>query len=468
MAADIGLIGLAVMGENLALNIESRGYSVAVFNRTVDKVERFVAERCQGRQVVGCSSYAEFVASLSRPRKIILMVKAGKPVDAMLAELLPLLEDGDIVLDCGNSHFPDTERRVAECAAHKVRFMGVGVSGGEEGALKGPAIMPGGDKKAYREVEPILTAAAAQVDGLPCCSYIGAGGAGHYVKMVHNGIEYGDMQLICEVYSLLKQLLGLSPVEMADIFAEWNDGVLSSYLIEITADILRQTDEETGLPMVDVILDAAGQKGTGMWTAQSALTLGVSAPTLATAVFSRCISAEKDGRKLAATRLRGPRAKFSGKPERLLSDLHDALYAAKICSYAQGFALIQAAGEEYGWKLKLKDIPHIFRGGCIIRAAFLTDIQAAFKRRGLANLMLSPYFKRALSKAQGGWRRVCQTAVKVGVPVPALTSALAYYDSYRAEVLPANLLQAQRDYFGAHTFERVDKPRGEFFHKQWQ
>jgi 6-phosphogluconate dehydrogenase len=467
MGADIGLIGLAVMGENLVLNIESRGYEVAVFNRTVEKVDRFIENRCQGKKVVGCHSFEEFANSLSRPRKVILMVKAGKPVDDMIEQVLPFLEKDDIILDCGNSYFMDTERRYDELKAKGIRFIGSGVSGGEEGALKGPAIMPGGDKNAYREVEEIFTSAAAKVADGPCCAYIGDRGAGHYVKMVHNGIEYGDMQLICEAYYMMKNLLGMTEKEMSGVFAEWNKGDLDSYLIEITADILGQADPDTGKPMTEMIMDTAGQKGTGKWTSQSALDLGTPAPTIAEAVFARCISAIKEERVAASEKLKGPRSTWKGKKEKFVQDIHDALYASKLCSYAQGFALMQAASDEYGYKLNFKEIPQIFRGGCIIRAVFLDRIRDAYKRKGLNNLLMAPYFRKTVRKCQSGWRRVCQAAVKYGVPAPAFTSALAYYDSYRTARLPANLLQAQRDYFGAHTFERTDKPRGEFFHNQW-
>ncbi|MFW5857451.1 MAG: NADP-dependent phosphogluconate dehydrogenase [Planctomycetota bacterium] len=465
MASDIGLYGLAVMGENLALNIESRGYTISVFNRTVEKVDPFVRERAADRNVVGCHSVEEFVASLSRPRKIIMMVKAGEAVDQTIERFAPHLEEGDILIDCGNSFFLDTERRARALAGRGLRYLGVGVSGGEEGALKGPAIMPGGDRAAYDEVAAVFTDAAAKVADGVCCAYVGPGGAGHYVKMVHNGIEYGDMQLICEAYALMKDVLGLEEQEMSAIFAEWNRGDLDSYLIEITADILGQTDPDTGKPMTEVILDTAGQKGTGKWTSQSALDLGVPAPTIAEAVFARCLSARKDERVAAADKLRGPRAGFRGNRDRFVSDVRDALYASKICSYAQGFALMQAASEEYGYELNFREIPLIFRGGCIIRAVFLDRIRDAFKKKGVKNLLMAPYFRSALRKAQGGWRRVAATAIKLGVPTPAFQSALAYYDGYRTARLPANLLQAQRDYFGAHTFQRVD--REGTFHHQW-
>ncbi|MBN1257167.1 MAG: NADP-dependent phosphogluconate dehydrogenase, partial [Planctomycetes bacterium] len=406
MGADIGLIGLAVMGENLVLNIESRGYSVSVFNRTVAKVDKFIENRCQGKQVVGCHTVEEFVNSLSSPRKIIIMVQAGAPVDATIQNLLPHLDKNDIILDCGNSFFMDTERRAVELEGQGIRFIGAGVSGGEEGALRGPAIMPGGNKKAYKEVENIFTDIAAKVEGGVCCTYMGERGAGHYVKMVHNGIEYGDMQLICEAYYLMKNVLGLEEKEMAAIFSEWNKGVLDSYLIEITADILGQVDDETGAPMVAVIRDTAGQKGTGKWTSQSALDLGCPAPTIAEAVFARCISAIKDERVAASEKLKGPRSSFKGNTDKFIKDIHDALYASKICSYAQGFALMQAASKEYDYNLNFKEIPMVFRGGCIIRAVFLDHIRNAYKRKGLKNLMMAPYFKSAVRRCQPGWRRV--------------------------------------------------------------
>ncbi|MHC4872336.1 MAG: NADP-dependent phosphogluconate dehydrogenase [Planctomycetota bacterium] len=466
MASNIGLIGLAVMGENLALNIESRGYSISVYNRTTSKVDDLMNGRAKGKNFVGCHTMEEFVASLERPRKIIILVKAGAPVDGTIDQLLPLLDKDDIIIDCGNSYFKDTEERSKRVESKGFRYIGAGVSGGEEGALKGPAIMPGGNKKAYAEVEKIFTDISAKVADGPCCSYIGPRGAGHYVKMVHNGIEYGDMQLICEAYMIMKNILGLSEKEMSDIFGEWNQGDLDSYLIEITADILGQTDAETGKPMTEIIVDTAGQKGTGKWTSQSALDLGTPAPTIAEAVFARCISAVKDERIAASQVLKGPRSAFRGNREKFINDIRDALYASKVCSYAQGFALMKAASDEYEYKLNFKEIPLIFRGGCIIRAAFLDRIKDAYtRRRKLANLLLAPYFKQRVRKCQGGWRRVIIAATKLGVPVPAFSSALAYFDSYRTERLPANLLQAQRDYFGAHTFARTDKEG--MFHHQW-
>ncbi len=467
MASNIGLIGLAVMGENLALNIESRGYSISVFNRTTSKVDDLINGRAKGKNFTGCHTMEEFVASIERPRKIIILVKAGEAVDKTIEQLMPLLEKDDIIIDCGNSYFKDTERRAIEVESKGFRYIGAGVSGGEEGALNGPAIMPGGNKKAYAEVEEIFTAIAAKVeDGSPCCTYIGPRGAGHYVKMVHNGIEYGDMQLICEAYMIMKSILGLEEKEMADIFAEWNKGELDSYLIEITASILGQVDKETGKPMTEIIVDTAGQKGTGTWTSQSALELGTPAPTIAEAVFARCISATKDERVAASKILKGPKSTFRGNKEKFIKDIHDALYASKVCSYAQGFALMKAAGEEYDYNLNFKEIPLVFREGCIIRAAFLDCIKDAFKRKkNLPNLLVAPYFKSRVRKCQGGWRRVVIAATKLGVPVPAFSSALSYFDSYRTERLPANLLQAQRDYFGAHTFARVDKEG--MHHHQW-
>ena len=457
--ADFGLVGLAVMGENLVLNIESRGYSVCVFNRTTGKVDDFLAGRASGKNIIGAHSVEELVAKLSRPRKIMVMVKAGPPVDAFIEQLLPHLDQGDIVIDGGNSHYPDTIRRTADLAGKGISFIGTGVSGGEEGALKGPSIMPGGDPKAWPEVKPIFQAIAAKVgDGSPCCEWVGSDGAGHYVKMVHNGIEYGDMQLICEAYQLMGAGLGMSAPELHEVFAKWNEGVLDSYLIEISRDILAKADDDTGKPMVDVILDTAGQKGTGKWTSTSGLDLGVPIAQIAEAVFARCISALKEERVAASEVLHGPDTTFDGDREAFVNDLHDALYASKICSYAQGYQLLRAAAEEHGWELNYGEIALMWRGGCIIRAAFLENIKDAFDRNpGLANLLLDPHFSRIIMKSQDAWR----------VPVPSMSAALNYYDSYRCARLPANLLQAQRDYFGAHTYERVDKARGDFFHTNW-
>jgi 6-phosphogluconate dehydrogenase len=462
----IGVVGLAVMGKNLALNIESRGFSVSVFNRSPEKTHELVEEFPQ-KQLVGTYSVEEFVASLEVPRKILIMVKAGKPTDDTIDQLVPFLTKGDILIDGGNSFFPDTQRRNKELEAKGFRFIGTGVSGGEEGALKGPAIMPGGQKDAYELVEPILTAISAKVNGDPCCTYIGPDGAGHYVKMVHNGIEYGDMQLICEAYQLLKDVLGVNTQELHDIFTEWNSGELDSYLIEITKDIFTKYDEETGKPMIDVILDSAGQKGTGKWTSQSALDLGVPLSIITESVFSRFISAMKEERVAASKVLHGPaNSAFTGDRKAFIESVRKALYASKICSYAQGFAQMRAASEEYGWDLNYGSIAMIFRGGCIIRARFLQNIKEAYDRDGgLRNLLLDSYFQGIVENYQSAWREVIATAVTRGIPVPAFASALSYYDSYRTERLPANLLQAQRDYFGAHTFQRVDKEGT--FHYEW-
>jgi len=466
--ADIGLIGLAVMGENLILNMESKGFTVACFNRTVSKVDNFIKGKAKGKKIIGCKSIEELVASVKTPRKIMLMVKAGPPVDAFIDQLLPHLDEGDIIIDGGNSHFPDTIRRCKKVEQQGKLYIGTGVSGGEEGALRGPSIMPGGSKAAYKAVEPIFTQIAAQVDGQPCCTYIGDDGAGHFVKMVHNGIEYGDMQLICEAYYLMKNALSMNTEQSHVVFADWNKGDLDSYLIEITADILSKKDAETGQPMVEVILDKAGQKGTGAWTSQTALALGIAAPTIAEAVFARCISAIKDQRVAASKELTGPEAKYSGYKEDFIKAIHGALYASKICSYAQGFALMAAAAEEYNWDLNFGQIAMIWRGGCIIRAHFLYRIKDAFDRKtNLPNLLLDPYFKEIVENAQPAWRKVVSTAVELGIPIPAFSSALNYYDSYRNPRLAANMIQAQRDYFGAHTYERVDKPQGEFFHTNW-
>jgi 6-phosphogluconate dehydrogenase len=465
----MGLIGLAVMGENLILNMESKGFTVAVYNRTVSKVDRFIAGRAKGKKIIGTHSLEELAEVLARQRKVMLMVKAGKPVDGIIELLLPYLEEGDIVIDGGNSFFGDTMRRTAYLAEKGLRYIGTGVSGGEEGALLGPSIMPGGHPEAWPHVQPIFQAIAAKVaDGTPCCDWVGNDGAGHYVKMVHNGIEYGDMQMISEAYFLMKHLLGMTPVEMHEVFREWNEGELDSYLIEITRDILAHVDEESGKPMVDLILDTAGQKGTGKWTSQSALDMGTPAPTIAEAVFARFISALKEERVAASEILAGPEPTFEGDREALIEDIRQALYASKICSYAQGFHLIKMAAAEHNWEINLGGIALLWREGCIIRAQFLERIKEAFDENPeLANLLLAPYFRAAIDRTQAAWRRVVATAVANGIPVPAFGSALAYYDSYRNERLPANILQAQRDYFGAHTYERVDKPRGEFFHTNW-
>lgn len=466
---DIGLIGLAVMGENLVLNMESHGFSVAVYNRTIARVDDFINGRAKGKNIKGCYSVEELVDSLQKPRKIMLMVKAGKPVDDFIKLLLPYLDGGDIVIDGGNSHFPDSIRRTQYLQEKGFLFIGTGVSGGEEGALKGPSIMPGGSAGAWPLVKPIFQAIAAKVeDGSPCCQWVGSDGAGHFVKMVHNGIEYGDMQMICEAYALMEKGLGMSADEMHHVFAEWNKGELDSYLIEITRDIMAKRDDETGQPMIQVILDTAGQKGTGKWTSQEALDLGIPAMTIAEAVFARTMSAIKTERVTASKDLRGPDAKFEGDRAGLVEMIRQALYASKICSYAQGFQLMRAAAEEHAWKLNYGEIALMWRSGCIIRAQFLGKIKEAFDQEpNLANLLLSPYFRQVIENNQDAWRQVIAMAVRAGIPVPAFSSALAYYDSYRSERLPANLLQAQRDYFGAHTYERIDKPRGEFFHTNW-
>ncbi|OMF05439.1 phosphogluconate dehydrogenase (NADP(+)-dependent, decarboxylating) [Paenibacillus amylolyticus] len=462
----IGVIGLAVMGKNLALNIESKGFSVAVFNRSPEKTNDLLKE-AEGKNLTGAFTIEEFVESLESPRKILIMVQAGKATDATIEQLLPHLDQGDIIIDGGNAYFPDTQRRSKELEEKGFRFIGAGVSGGEEGALKGPAIMPGGQESAYQLVEPILTAISAKVGDDACSTYIGPDGAGHYVKMVHNGIEYGDMQLIGEAYHLLKSVLNVSVEELHEIFTEWNQGELDSYLIEITADIFSKYDPETGKPMVDVILDAAGQKGTGKWTSQSALDLGVPLSMITESVFSRFLSAMKDERVAASKILNGPVTEaFSGDKKAFIENVRKALFASKIVSYAQGFAQMRAASDEYGWDLKYGNIAMIFRGGCIIRSQFLQNIKEAYdKDAELKNLLLDPYFQNIVESYQGAWREVIAAAVKKGIPVPGFSSALSYYDSYRTERLPANLLQAQRDYFGAHTFKRVDKEGS--FHFQW-
>jgi 6-phosphogluconate dehydrogenase len=466
---DIGLIGLAVMGENLVLNMEDHGYSVAVFNRTTSKVDNFVQGRAQGKNIKGCYSIGELVQSLKRPRKVMLLVKAGAPVDEFIDMIMPYLEEGDIIIDGGNSHFPDSIRRTKYVEEKGYLFIGTGVSGGEEGALRGPSIMPGGSKDSWPHVEPIFKAIAAKVeDGSPCCEWVGNDGAGHFVKMVHNGIEYGDMQMICESYWIMKNVQGMTTEEMEPVFTEWNEGELDSYLIEITRDIMGKKDDDTGKAMLDVILDTAGQKGTGKWTSQAALDLGIPAQTVAEAVFARAMSAIKEERVEASKSLNGPQPNFSGDKKEFIAKIQRALYASKICSYAQGYQLMRAAAEEYKWDLKFGDIALMWREGCIIRAQFLGRIKEAFdKNPDLQNLLLDDYFKKVIEANQSAWREVVATAVTNGIPVPAFSSALAYYDGYRSAVLPANLLQAQRDYFGAHTYERVDKPRGEFFHTNW-
>ncbi|NOZ24332.1 MAG: NADP-dependent phosphogluconate dehydrogenase [Planctomycetes bacterium] len=463
---DFGLTGLAVMGQNLALNVESKGFSIAVHNRTGEKTKEFFKKRCKKKKVVATYSIKDFVKAVKRPRKIMIMVKAGDPVDEVIKQITPYLSKGDLLIDGGNSFFMDTERRSKSLARKGILYIGTGVSGGEEGALLGPAMMPGGQKEAYALVEPIFTKVAAQVDGDPCCTYIGPGAAGHYVKMVHNGIEYGDMQIICEAYYIMANALGMKAKAMHKVFDKWNRGDLSSYLIEITADILSKVDKETGKPIVDLILDKAGQKGTGKWTSQSALDLGVPAPTIAEAVFARCISGVKDERVAASKILTGPKKKFTGDKKKFIEQIHDALFASKICSYAQGFQLMREAAKEYGWNLNFGNIAMIWRGGCIIRAQFLHRIKDAFDRDpNLANLLLDPYFKGVIERSQANWRKVVMKAIDLGIPVPAFSSALCYYDSYRRARLPANMIQAQRDYFGAHTYKRVDKEGS--FHTEW-
>jgi 6-phosphogluconate dehydrogenase len=468
-SADIGLIGLAVMGENLVLNMESRGYTVAVFNRTTSKVDEFVNGRGKGKKLVGARSVKELVGALKKPRKIMIMVKAGAPVDAVIDEVAPLLDPGDILIDGGNTHYPDSTRRTRDLKKRGLLFVGTGVSGGEEGALKGPSIMPGGNPEAWPHVKPIFQGIAARVeDGTPCCDWVGAEGAGHYVKMVHNGIEYGDMQLICEGYQLMKDILGMDAPSMSEVFGRWNRGKLDSYLVEITRDILAYKDESTGRPLVDLILDTAGQKGTGKWTVTSALDLGVPLTLIGEAVFSRCLSAQKDERVKASEVIKGP-AKPAGLDRKEIVDaLEQALYASKLVSYAQGFALMNAMARESSWEINNGSVALMWRGGCIIRSAFLGKIKEAFDRDPkLANLLLDPYFTGEITKAQAGWRRVAAAAASQGIPIPAMSSALSYFDGYRTGRLPANLLQAQRDYFGAHTYERIDRPRGEFFHTNW-
>ena len=466
--ADIGLIGLAVMGENLVLNMESKGFTVSVYNRSTEKVENFVNGRGKGKNIIGTYSLEEMVASLKSPRKVMIMVKAGKPVDNLIESLIPLLDKGDIIIDGGNTHYPDTDRRTAWVEKEGLLFVGTGVSGGEEGALKGPSIMPGGSKDAWPHVKPIFQGIAATVeDGTPCCDWVGDAGAGHFVKMVHNGIEYGDMQLICEAYQVMKDYLGMSADEMHEVFKEWNKGELDSYLIEITRDILAFKDED-GSPLVDKILDTAGQKGTGKWTAVAALDQGVPLTLIGESVFARCLSAQKDERVAASKILLGPGTAFSGDRKAFIEELRKGLLASKIVSYAQGYVLMKAASEEYGWNLNYGAIALMWRGGCIIRSIFLGKIKEAFdKDPDLVNLMLVDYFKEKLQDAAPGWRSVVAQAITNGIPMPAFSSALAYFDGYRTERLPANLLQAQRDYFGAHTYERIDKPRGEFFHTNW-
>lgn len=485
--SDIGLIGLAVMGQNLALNIADHGFKISVYNRTTSKMESFVAKHSDTPGgLVGYGVLEDFVASLERPRKIIILVQAGYATDATIDGLLPFLDSGDVIIDGGNAQWTDTINREKELKKRGFRFVGSGVSGGEEGARFGPSLMPGGDPESWDLLKPIWEAIAAKVDpktgkelkgarpgepisgGVPCTAYIGKDGAGHYVKMVHNGIEYGDMQMICEAYTLMEQLLGMSPEDMGKVFSEWNQGLLDSFLIEITADILQQKDPVSGKPFVDVVQDTAGQKGTGKWTGISSLNMGVPVPTITESVYARCISAIKKERIYASKILKGPNPQYDGDKDSLIQAIHDALYCSKICSYAQGFQLMRAAASEYDWILNYGEIAQIFRGGCIIRAAFLQKITDAYQRNpNLANLLLDPYFLETVEKAQTQWRKVVALAAENGIPVPTFASALSYFDSYRSARLPQNLLQAQRDYFGAHTYERIDSDSGKFYHIDW-
>jgi 6-phosphogluconate dehydrogenase len=466
--ADIGLIGLAVMGENLVLNMESRGYTVAVFNRTVAKIDSFVQGRGRGKNIIGAHSIGEFIGLLKTPRRVMLMIKAGTAVDEFIELLLPHLQKGDIIIDGGNSHFPDTIRRTKYVESRGLLYIGTGVSGGEEGALRGPSIMPGGSPAAWPYVKPLFQAIAAKVaDGTPCCDWVGNDGAGHFVKMVHNGIEYGDMQLIAESYQMMKDYLGMSADEMHDVFNTWNKGDLDSYLIEITRDILAYKDSD-GKPLVDKILDTAGQKGTGKWTADAALDLGIPLTLIGEAVFARCLSALKDERIEASRILVGPKPKFQGDKKSFINDMEKALYASKLISYAQGYMLMQEAAKEFRWDLNYGGIALLWRGGCIIRSAFLGKINEAYDRNPkLSNLLFDPFFKRKTEESQEGWRRVMSAALTNGIWMPAHATALAFYDGLRSGKLPANLVQAQRDYFGAHQYERTDTPRGQFFHTNW-
>ncbi|MBW3584636.1 MAG: decarboxylating NADP(+)-dependent phosphogluconate dehydrogenase [Cyanobacteria bacterium 0813] len=466
---NFGLIGLAVMGENLALNVESRGFSVAVYNRTAAKTDEFMAKRAPGKNIVAAKTLTEFVDVLETPRRILVMVQAGKPVDAVIDQLKPMLSPGDMIIDGGNSLYDDTERRTKDLESIGLGFVGMGISGGEEGALNGASMMPGGTRTAYGLLEPILIKIAAQVDDGPCVTFIGPGGAGHYVKMVHNGIEYGDMQLIAEAYDLLKNVAGLDGKQLQKVFAEWNTtDELNSFLIEITANIFKFNDPETKQPLVEVIMDAAGQKGTGRWTVMSALELGVSIPTIIAAVNARIMSSYKDERVRAAEELTGPSGKYEGDTKEFVNKVRDALYCSKICSYAQGMALLSAASKSYNYDLSLSEISRIWKGGCIIRAGFLDKIKTAFNDDpDLPNLLLAPEFKQSILDRQSAWREVLATASTMGIAVPAFSASLDYFDSYRRARLPQNLTQAQRDYFGAHTYERIDKPRGEYFHSEW-
>ncbi|MDZ7362771.1 MAG: NADP-dependent phosphogluconate dehydrogenase [candidate division KSB1 bacterium] len=466
---DFGMIGLGVMGQNFVLNVARNGFSVAVYNRTPDATKEYIAGPAAGKNIRPTYTINEFVGALERPRRIMLLVKAGAPVDATIQQLVPVLDPGDLIIDGGNSYFLDTERRAKELEAHGFKFFGMGVSGGEEGALWGPSLMPGGDAKAYKEVEPIMIAVSAKAkeDGQPCVTYIGPGGAGHYVKMVHNGIEYGDMQLIAEAYDLLRRGLGLSAMEFHQIFADWNKGELASFLIEVTSKVFKKIDEETGKPLVDSILDKAGQKGTGKWTSQNAHDLGAAIPTITAAVDGRILSSQKEERVAAAKILAGPAAKYSGDKKKLIEAVREALYASKICSYAQGMHMLKKASVEYNYNLNLAEIAKIWRAGCIIRAKLLNDITNAYHRNPhLPNLLIDAEFQKAINARQEAWRFALQTAIELGVPVPAMSASLAYYDSYRCASLPANLIQAQRDFFGAHTFERIDKAG--VFHAAWE
>jgi len=464
--SDFGLIGLAVMGQNLVLNVESRGFQVSVYNRTTAVTDQFIADN-PGKKLVGAKTLEEFVGSLAIPRKIQIMVKAGAPVDAVIDQLVPLLDEGDIIIDGGNSLYTDTERRDEVLSQMGLRFIGAGVSGGEEGALKGPSIMPGGPASTWEVMKPIFESISAKIDGVPCVTHIGPGGAGHYVKMVHNGIEYGDMQLICEAYNIFKAA-GFSADEMAKVFTDWNNGELESYLIQITSRIFEEKDAETGKPIIDVIVDKAGQKGTGQWTLENAVENAIVISTINAAVEARILSSKKAQRVAASKELRGPKANITMEKADLIAKVHDALYASKIISYAQGLDLIKTMGEKKNWGLDLSAIARIWRGGCIIRARFLNHITEAYERNsGLVNLVLDPFFKEVLNRTQQNWRDTVALAVSNGIPVPAFSASLGYFDSYRAERLPANLLQAQRDFFGAHTYERLDKPAGQFFHTDW-
>lgn len=467
MKADIGLIGLAVMGQNLALNIQDHGYNIAVYNRSPEKTRKFLAGPASESGILGAESVEDFIGMLSTPRKIILMIRAGDPVDQTIAQLLPHLDAGDIIIDGGNSLFTDSNRRFEKLKSGGIRFVGCGISGGEEGARNGPSIMPGGDADAWPEIQPILQSIAAKVDNEPCCQWVGEAGAGHYVKMVHNGIEYGDMQLIAEAYALMREGLGMSVDEIQQKFESWNQGVLDSYLIEITANILKVRDSD-GEPLVDKILDTASQKGTGKWTGINALELGIPLTLIGEAVFARCLSALKEERQAVAAKFIKEKPTFNGDREATVQSIHDALYASKIISYVQGYRLMREAANDYGWNLQYGNIALMWRGGCIIRSAFLSNIKQAFdKNSALPSLLMDDFFVEAINQSENGWRETAVLGIKLGIPLPAMTSALAFFDGYRSEILPANIIQAQRDYFGAHTYERIDKPRGEHFHTDW-